>query len=69
MVTYQIRINDGLYEGSPNLQQAEYLYNTVDTTCLKSYHGETKSLVKVIDGKEEILKKGIIKNPRKEIRF
>lgn len=69
MVTYQIRINDGLYESSPELEQAEFLYNTVDKTCLKSYQGETKTLVKVLDGKEEILKKGIIKNPRKGIRF
>ena len=69
MTTYQIRINDGLYEGSPELRKAEYLYKTVDNTCLKAYHGETKSLVKVTDGKEEILRKGIIKSPRKGIHF
>jgi len=63
------RINDGLYESSPELEQAKVLYNTVDKTCLKSYIVETKTLVKVLDGKEEILKKGFIKNPRKGLRF
>ena len=61
MATFQIRIDNQNYEGSPSREEAEYLFKTVEKTCLKSYDGKEKSLVKIEAGKEEIIKKSTIK--------
>jgi len=69
METYQIRINNQLYESNAERIQAEYLYKSVDNTCLSIYYGKIKTLVKMSDGCEEILRKDTIKSPRKGIHF
>lgn len=60
-MTYQIRIDDQLYESSSKEKEAVKLYNSVDRTCLKHYHGHEKTLVRVEGNKEELLKTGTIK--------
>jgi len=60
-MTYQIRIDNQLYEGSSKEEEAVKLYNSVDRTCLRQYLGHEKTLVLVDGDKEEELRKGKIK--------
>lgn len=59
-VHFDILIDGALYEGSSDLETALYLYNTIEETCLREYHGHTKSL-QVAEGEKRItLQKGSI---------
>jgi len=60
MTTYQIRIDDHLYESNKDFFTALDLYNSVDETCLEAYIGHAKTLVQVDCGKEKTLRRGVI---------
>lgn len=69
MTRYQIRIDGELYESSAKEEEAIRLYRTVDRTCMRQYNGRTKTLVKMEDDKEEVLKSEIIKSVTLDMRM
>lgn len=60
---YDILINGSLYEGNENKDVANYLYDTVDYTCLNEHGGLTKSLVETDGEESRVLRRDVIVIP------
>ena len=68
-VHFEILIDGGIYEGNENFEDALYLYDTVEYSCLREYYGHTKTF-QVTEGDKTIkLKEGKIEKPLMGVRL